>query len=72
MPKKWDSILKAAFSDRICKKILDFFSPIIKIFTSRQVEMNALIVSNFLRENVYLIINLYLETRFEKFKAYIC
>ena len=34
--------------------------------------MNALIVSNFLRENVYLIINLYLETRFEKFKAYIC
>ena len=34
--------------------------------------MNAIIVSNFLRENVYLIINLFLETRYEKFKTYIC
>ena len=70
--KKWGSILENAFNDRVCKKVLDFFSPIIKIFTSRQVELNALLVSNFLRDNVYLLINLYLETKFDKFKTYIC
>ena len=70
--KKWSSILENAFNDRVCKKVLDFFTPIIKIFTSRQVELNALLVSNFLRDNVYLLINMYLETKFDKFKSYIC
>ena len=35
--KKWDIVFQTIFTERTCKKILDFFSPIIKIFTSRQV-----------------------------------
>ena len=37
MPKKWDGILSYFLSDKLCKKIIDFYRQIVDIFSANEV-----------------------------------